>query len=147
SRASVWVFIAVLFVLDMHDPGAAHHQYIEYQRTVAAPPEHFRAHHAGPAAYRQLLQSLQADGKFAAGGMVRVTAERCIAPGQVDRIGRGPSPAAQLGDQLIVDTRLVQAGAQGLLAELRQATGTGEAPDVGDGFDPVVVEQGDELFD
>ena len=137
----------MLLILDMHDPGAAHHQHIGHQRAVAAPPEHFGAHHAGAPVHRQLLQPLQANGKFTAGGVVRVTAKGGIAPGHVDRIRRGPSPAAQFGDQLIFDTGLVQAGAQGFLAELGQAAGAGKAPDIGYGFDPVVVQQGDEFLD
>src|SRR5690606_4228422 len=87
GRAGVGVLLDMFLVLYVQDPGATDHQHIGNQRTVATPPEHLGAHHAGPLSRCQFPQALQTAGEFPAGRMVRIAAERGVTPCSIGRVG------------------------------------------------------------
>ncbi|EEF26456.1 conserved hypothetical protein [Ricinus communis] len=141
------VRLALARIDDVVDGHAAHQQRIGDERAVAAPRHRFRAHQRAGPALRELDDRVDVGREFVGLHVVRVAAERRVAPAGVRRVLERAAQAAEAFQVTVFDTGIGQRRGELVLPELRIVARFRHRADIEQAGDAVLPEQPDELLD
>jgi hypothetical protein len=107
---------------------------------MAPPPRRFGTHDGDMTLAGKGEQLFERVAKLRCGHVIRVAAESRMAPSPIRRLVRRAPPAAKVGEVPVLDASSRQRLCKRFAGEVRLAPGAGEAPNVCDTCDSVVVQ-------
>jgi hypothetical protein len=139
------VHLSTLCIQDVDHTRTEGDQHIRDHSPMAAPPEDLRTHHSGTQTPRHHQELEKAGRKLFTVEVIGVPAKRGMPPGGVRGI-RGRWATASQGEKRdVVDPGGVERRFEHRLPVLRLAAGTGKASDIRDRFNPIPLENGEEV--